>query len=38
MLLDAGFAAVAVLLLAGTLAARWALGRAGDIKPTPGAR
>ena len=31
-LLDAGFAAVAVLLLGGTLAARWALGRAGDIK------
>ena len=38
MLLDAGFAAVAVLLLAGTLAARWALGRAGDIKAPPGAR
>ena len=31
-LLDAGFAAVALLLLGGTLAARWALGRAGDIK------
>lgn len=37
-LLDAGFAAVAILLLAGTLAARWALGRAGDIKSAPGAR
>ncbi len=32
ILLDAGFAAVAVLLLGGTLAARWALGYAGDIK------
>ncbi|MDE2120704.1 MAG: cation:proton antiporter [Betaproteobacteria bacterium] len=31
-LLDAGFAAVAMLLLGGTLAARWALGRAGDIQ------
>ncbi len=31
-LLDAGLAAVALLLLGGTLAARWALGRAGDIK------
>ena len=37
-LLDAGFAAVAMLLLAGTLAARWALGRAGDIKAAPGGR
>lgn len=38
MLLDAGFAAIAVLLLAGTLAARWALGRAGDIKASSDGR
>ena len=37
-LLDAGFASVAMTLLAGTLAARWALGRAGDIKAAPGGR
>ncbi len=37
-LLDAGFASVAMTLLAGTLAARWALGRAGDIKAPAGGR
>ncbi|OIQ80699.1 sodium/hydrogen exchanger family protein [mine drainage metagenome] len=30
-LLNAGFAAIALLGIAGTLLARWALGRAGDI-------
>ncbi len=30
-LLDAGFAAIAMLSIVGTLLARWALGRSGDI-------
>ena len=33
-LLDAGFAAIALLSIAGTLVARWALGRCGDIART----
>ncbi len=32
-LLTAGFASIAIGGLAGTLLARWALGRAGDITP-----